>query len=169
MPLKKMSRRAVFWIVVALQGLAVITFAGWREVELRTGTEVVLATVPVDPRDIFRGDYVVLRYEISSLPAACRFTALKGPVFVTLKRTGDVWRYDEWFSSIDPARDTGQPFIAGRFTGRSGSNCNVEYGIENYFVPEGTGHDIERARGTVKVHVVLDDNGVAAIKRVELP
>lgn len=35
---------------------------------LRDGVEVRLATAPVDPRDIFRGDYVILTYDISRLP-----------------------------------------------------------------------------------------------------
>jgi GDYXXLXY protein len=36
---------------------------------LREGTEVTLQTRPVDPRDLLRGDYVVLGYDISQLPA----------------------------------------------------------------------------------------------------
>ena len=36
---------------------------------LRQGSEVTLQTRPVDPRDFLRGDYVVLNYEITNLPA----------------------------------------------------------------------------------------------------
>jgi len=36
---------------------------------LRQGTEVTLQIRPVDPRDFLRGDYVVLNYDISQLPA----------------------------------------------------------------------------------------------------
>ena len=35
---------------------------------LRDGTEVTLQTRPVDPRDFLRGDYVVLSYDISTVP-----------------------------------------------------------------------------------------------------
>ena len=35
---------------------------------LRGGTEVKLLTRPIDPRDLLRGDYVVLGYDISQLP-----------------------------------------------------------------------------------------------------
>ena len=34
-----------------------------------SGTEVILATLPVDPRSLFQGDYVVLNYSISRLDA----------------------------------------------------------------------------------------------------
>jgi hypothetical protein len=39
----------------------------------------------------------------------------------------------------------------------------VEYGIESYFVPEGSGHIIEEARN-VKVRVAIDSSGNAVIK-----
>ena len=34
---------------------------------LRSGTEVLLKTAPVDPRDLLRGDYVILTYDISTI------------------------------------------------------------------------------------------------------
>ena len=43
--------------------------AGQREWIVRTGPSVWLCTAPVDPRDPFRGDYVTLGYEISTIPA----------------------------------------------------------------------------------------------------
>jgi uncharacterized membrane-anchored protein len=37
---------------------------------LWSGREIKLATVPVDPRSLFRGNYARLRYHISDIPAA---------------------------------------------------------------------------------------------------
>ena len=51
----------VFWAAV------ILGFVALKEYTLRSGTEVLLETVPVDPRDLFRGDYVVLRYKISTI------------------------------------------------------------------------------------------------------
>ena len=43
----------------------------WDRVSLlRSGDVVTLRTAPVDPRDIFRGDYVILNYDISRLHIA---------------------------------------------------------------------------------------------------
>ena len=39
-----------------------------RAAILRDGREIVLEVLPVDPRDLLRGDYVRLDYNISSLP-----------------------------------------------------------------------------------------------------
>ncbi len=41
----------------------------------------------------------------------------------------------------------------------------VEYGIESYFVPEGTGRMIEQARD-VKVRVAIDSSGNSVIKHL---
>src|SRR3989344_3670842 len=54
----------LFWLAIFA------VFIASKESVLRGGQEVLLQTVPVDPRDIFRGDYVTLRYEISTLDQA---------------------------------------------------------------------------------------------------
>src|SRR5690606_14422471 len=40
-----------------------------RAAVLRDGSEVTLSVEPVDPRDLLRGDYVTLAYNISRVPA----------------------------------------------------------------------------------------------------
>ena len=161
-----LSRRAILWIIALLQGLTVLGFAGTRELDLRRGTEIVLATVPVDPRDLFRGDYVVLRYEISTRPGC--FEPAGSTLYVRLQR-GDVWRATGHSVDLDSALRGADAVIAGRVTARTSGACIVEYGIENYFVEEGRGRDIERARGQLRVHVIVSGEGSATIKRLELP
>ena len=56
-----------FWVVVAGQLVFLLGFIAVKEVALRTGTEVVLQTVPVDPRSLLQGDYAILDYEIATL------------------------------------------------------------------------------------------------------
>lgn len=161
-----MWHRNFFWIAVVLQVAAVLTFAGWREVSLRTGTEVVLATVPVDPRDIFRGDYVVLRYGISTLPNC--YGSDGDEIDVLLRRGPDVWYAAGRRWGLE-APEEGTVVIRGRITRTYRGSCDVAYGIESYFVPEGTGRAIERARGKVNVHVVVDGFGSATIKSIDVP
>ena len=40
-----------------------------RTLLLKTGREITLPIVPVDPRDLFRGEYVRLGYDINTVPA----------------------------------------------------------------------------------------------------
>ena len=59
------TRRKI-WIaaglVMALQSAALIWMIVDRVMLLKSGREMVVEVVPVDPRDIFRGEYVVLGY-----------------------------------------------------------------------------------------------------------
>lgn len=154
---------AVFWIVVALQASTVIAFAAVREVSLRVGREIALETVPVDPRDLFRGDYVVLRYKISTLSACYWRTGTT--IFVPLGERNGVWSVSGRSSSeYDDAATRGDVVIRGEVGSRGGdSTCSVTYGIESYFVPEGTGRTIA---GTPTVIVSVDGTGSATIKRL---
>jgi len=56
--------------IVAFQICSISAFGMYQEFLLRTGTYITLRVVPVDPRDLFRGEYVELRYDISTLRVA---------------------------------------------------------------------------------------------------
>ncbi len=151
--------RIAFLTVVAAQLVFLIGFIGIREVALRDGTEVVLQTVPVDPRSLLQGDYAILDYEIADLPVFLNQLSVGDTVYVELVQEQDVWvasYYSEWLSDIEE-----ETFIKGRVDRRG----HLDFGIGTYFVPEGTGRVIERA-GDVKVVVNLDDDGNAVIKNV---
>ena len=150
--------RAAFWIVVAGQLVFLLGFIAFQEVDLRTGTEVVLQTVPVDPRSLFQGDYAILDYEIAALPEDLQDTAKGTPVFVALREGSGVWEADHYRTSPPSPRYV---FIEGRVD-RPG---HLDFGIGTYFVPEGTGRIIERAED-VKVKVAVDADGSVIIREV---
>jgi uncharacterized membrane-anchored protein len=162
-----MSSKMGLWLTTTIW-LAII---GWmwaqNHFHLLRGTEIILRTVPVDPRDLFRGDYVVLRYEISDLHldtlAQPEFRADRNTdVYVALQESNGYWQ------AVRVARHAPAtpPFIKGRVTSVSSQSIRVSYGIESYFVPEGKGKEIEdqMRKGVVAAVVVLDDRGSAKIK-----
>ena len=57
-------------LAVILQLIVLAYMAGEREYVLRNGKVIHLRTAPIDPRDLFRGDYVRLNYEISRIPVS---------------------------------------------------------------------------------------------------
>lgn len=165
--------------VAAVQiGFLVSMIAG-RAAILRSGQEVVLEVRPIDPRDLLRGDYVVLGYNISSLPVDLFAERPKGTeqggaraVFVRLKAEDDgIWqpvaaRYD---APPEPAPRAGEVDIRGVSESiwfDSTPSITLRYGIERFYVPEGEGRAIEgdlRERAfTMKVAVAAD--GAAQIK-----
>jgi uncharacterized membrane-anchored protein len=56
-----------FVLFVLLQVALLLGIIAYRQYWVATGEKILLRTAPVDPRDIFRGDYVSLRYDISTL------------------------------------------------------------------------------------------------------
>jgi len=161
-------------IQVALIAMTVIN----RASILREGTELTLQTRPVDPRDFLRGDYVVLSYDISQVPAG----ELKGKlpqnrepnVFVKLapKDGGFYGAVSVHIDRVPVAN--GEILIRGRVTNwRWCGNCDslfVRYGLEKFFVPEGEGRELEHARNQQRLAVVaaVTPAGRAAIKRLLL-
>jgi len=63
----KAKFKIVLGSIIILQILSLVVFVIYQESLKDTGTKVVLQTIPVDPRDILRGEYVALRYEISEV------------------------------------------------------------------------------------------------------
>ncbi|MFN3635628.1 MAG: GDYXXLXY domain-containing protein [Rhizobium rhizophilum] len=148
---------------------------------LRSGTEVLLKTAPVDPRDLLRGDYVILTYDISTIST----TSVTG----TRPDTGEVARLHVrlkpgtdgfWIvadASFDPlAEEAGsvvllsQPVTIYDWEWSNAGNLTVSYGIERFYVPEGEGRPIEdgRNQGRVSVAARVSADGQAQIRALML-
>lgn len=180
-----MNSRKFFYLVVVFWLLIFSGFIAYREYTLQTGREVLLKTVPVDPRDLFRGDYVTLRYDISTLNLSdgqaedanyMNYTN-NARIYLALQLK-DGYGVPKKLYKNPPG---GELFIKGRAKGityeRSRDNASmlpvhrlrVEYGIESYFLPEGLGGEIERQRRDDKkidVLIAVDRFGNAAIKKI---
>src|SRR4051812_430578 len=63
----KASERKILLITAAVQLLILLGMIALRVVPLITGQTVLVRVVPVDPRDLFRGDYVTLSYDFSRI------------------------------------------------------------------------------------------------------
>lgn len=162
--------------------VAQIAFLGWviagRAAILQNGQEILLKTAPVDPRDLFRGDYVRLGYDIGSIPA--RIITDKsglevtpgGPLYVILRRQADGFWTAQSASFAEPERPASpdEAMIRGEVgSGWSLSDdttVGVEYGIERYYVPEGDGLEIEQdmRERTFSILAAVDDAGTAQVK-----
>lgn len=168
-------------LIIALQIAALLGMIGMKQWTLNTGTPLVLETEPVDPRSLFSGDYVRLNYSISNL----NLDQLGGDkdfkrhdsVYVVLN-TSTPYATPVSVHHAAPLASAGQIIIKGEVTYLNSvfwnpqtrktedrKNLAVRYGIENYYVPEGTGHALERpAEGEkIAVKVAVDRNGKAGI------
>lgn len=165
-------------VVAALQ----IGFLSWtisgRASVLRDGREVLLKVQPIDPRDLLRGDYVILGYDISNLQVSLFANPGAGdpdysakPVWVVLRKGTDGVFHPASAALDRPELKDIQPddvVIRGTTNGwpASGGPVFVQYGLERFYLPEGEGKQIEndmRERPFFVVASVTDD-GTAQIK-----
>ena len=187
----------VFGIIFALIPLAITI---QREMILSHGQEIVLQVVPVDPRSLFQGDYVRLRYEISRIDGIrldedsnikegtfCSGDVDVGKtVYVMLNKVGGKHTLSNGIA-VTIKKPSSQIFLRGvvkhlwfdesssskrdveyclpRSDGRYVSAIDVSYGMEQFFVPEGSGRQIEiMDPSRIKVRVAVDANGQGVIK-----
>lgn len=159
-------------VVIVLQILVLIGIIGLRQWTLDIGTKTTLETQPIDPRSLFSGDYVRLNYKISALPfPASMMTNLKKnqEVYVTLVPGDPFWTAE----SVSVRKVTVQPpkiMVKARVTGISMDKVFLHYGIENFFIPEGEGKQLERPapKDVISVKVAVDRFGNAAIEGILL-
>ncbi|WP_457583091.1 GDYXXLXY domain-containing protein [Ensifer canadensis] len=166
-------------IAAGLQTAALGYMVESRASILRNGKEVLLKTVPVDPRDLLRGDYVILSYDVSWLapelfkgewPTAPEETT----VFVRLAKQADgFWGASEAsFKPLAPTEGSvvlqSQPFTFYPSASENPSSINVAYGIERFYVPEGEGRVLEQARNAeaLSVSVRINNAGRAQIRQI---
>ena len=169
-------------IVAALQTAVLGYMVGERAWGLRSGVEVILKTAPVDPRDLLRGDYVTLNYDISRVPVS---TLVGGPPKESLnnqvlsvrlkKQDDDYWGIIESsFGALEPKPDTvvlkTLPFDYFSYGDSPQATISVTYGIERYYVPEGAGRTIEDARNHDRVAIAarISADGEAHIRSLLL-
>ena len=72
-----MNKKYIPLLFAIIPALVILLFLSSKLYTTATGTEILLKTAPVDPRDLFRGDYVTLSYEINTIGPY----ALKGKEF----------------------------------------------------------------------------------------
>jgi len=174
----KRYRIPLLVLVVVLQTAALVGMVAVKQRTLATGTPVLLKTEPVDPRSLFRGDYVTLNYAIGSLDygevGGDRDFERHDTVYVMLRKGETYWEPVSAHHEM-PRRAPDSVVIRGevRWTGvwtgtEQHDGINVRYGIESYFVPEGEGRAIElpRNEGKVAILVAVDARGDAAIRAV---
>jgi uncharacterized membrane-anchored protein len=164
-------------IGIALSALAQTGVLGWMIYErvslITSGREIVLPIVPVDPRDLFRGEYVQLSYPVARVPTglfSAQTPAAPTPFFVTLHQDGeDNWSPIKVTEQLEPAAKDSEVVLKARRREHwwpTSGEVTVNYGIERYYVPEGKGLELESLARNRKLAAVIavDAKGNAAIK-----
>jgi uncharacterized membrane-anchored protein len=160
-----------FYAIVGLQILFLIGQAASDEWAIRRGQVVTLKVVPVDPRSLFMGNYMDLRYDISTIDLSTVAHDAPPGAF----QEGDIvyvgltpqkpWARAYAVRKTPPPREETTPYLRGRIwqiwtpsTGvtplpgrppvgprsRKGPMIDIGYGLERYFIPEARQEDVGR-------------------------
>lgn len=162
--------RKLFWLVAA-QILFLLAVAGSYYAVDWWGKEIRLKTVPVDPRDILYGDYVTLGYEISRLKPEIWKESSGLPkrgdaIYVVLKENRELYEPVAAYGS-KPETGNDEVVLKGRVDYSWNEEISVKYGLEKYYVPEGTGRELERKASDMVVRVKAAPWGQAKISGLE--
>ena len=142
------------FVVIFIVLSAVLSFIVYNGWPLWTGKKIVLDTLPVDPFDPFRGQYMIINYEISNLD-------VKGfnegdSIYANLdKDEQGVWR----FQSASGSKPEKGDFIKGNVKRVSGERIRVEYGVEQFFFER----HAKLPTTNITVEVSVADSGRAKI------
>jgi uncharacterized membrane-anchored protein len=159
-------------LVLALQSAWLLGTAVVQEHALVTGKVILLETARVDPRDLLRGDYLILNYKISDVP-----TSLFSPpvtkelpngtkVFVALAPTTNQFYVVVKASTSEFVPATDEVLLKGRSAwprwNAATNSIHVEYGLERFYVAEGTGNPA----GKLTAQLVVPASGCGRVKEV---
>lgn len=173
-----LRRRWITIVTAAAQVLILVSMIVIESLPLLFGETLIVRVQPIDPRDFFRGDYVILNYGFNNLPVDNQVVQNLGwnrnqstssmldlPVYVTLEKEPDGIHWQGVRASlVKPA--SGTKYLTGKVT--ADYRQPLQFGIEAYFVQEGAGRELENLRNSRKLsaEISLLSNGKAKIQKV---
>ena len=167
--------RKVLLIAAAAQLVILVAMIALRAIPLVTGQTVLVKVAPVDPRDLFRGDYVILSYDFSRVSQE----EIDG---ISDKERGS-WKKLEGRAVYVPLvpDSNGVHMRAGKATvvkpaaglflkGHMKRYGSVEFGIEAYYVQEGAGRRYELAirDRQLSAELAVTSSGQAALRGLRI-
>lgn len=168
---RKNLKAALFFLAL-VQSAVLLTMLIERNLKLVRGTEVVLESRMVDPRDLFRGHYTRLHLAISSIKAdqvlVTGDIAYDQEIYATLK-----WGEDEFWivDTISAARPNGdQPFLKAHALFSSKNESIVNYALrfpfDRYFAEKKDALALEQINrdGKLGIITMVGDTGSGIIK-----
>ena len=163
--MKKNKNHIIFAIVMAIIVLVIGGLIYQQEMIIRQGEITIFETRPVDPRDLLRGEYVILRYAIESDKKILE--AVDGleegtKVFIELEEN------EQGIASVKEVFKEKPENIEGLFIIGEVDWRGVRFpDLEQFYVPEGSGRAIERAGNDLHVEISLKDGKSRVVKLLD--
>lgn len=161
-------QRAILFGTIAFQMVVLGSMIFQSTWTLVTGETILLRVIPVDPRDLFRGDYVILNYNFTRLrppgESSWNESHVGREIFVSLapEQDGKHWQETE----LSWTRPTSGTYLRGEV----GNDQRNEFNIGQFFVQEGKGKEYEQAvrERRLSAEIAVTADGAATLKRLVL-
>jgi uncharacterized membrane-anchored protein len=181
-PNVKMDKKQGLYLLIGLQLAILIGMFAKAFYPLWAGKEIIFKTAAKDPRDIFRGNYVVLNYDFNRLyldliknndidsTTLANFN-FGDKLFLELEPEGKYYKtVGIWQKKPQTDNICMQVIVQSRPYGRS---IEVKAGVESYFTTTTNAKSLEKATSwaaqdsvEVTVAICVASNGAARIKEV---
>lgn len=154
-------KKALFFAIF-LQFLALLYLIFWAKFPLYFGDDLQIKTKIVDPRDIFRGNYVNLGYKFSFIDKN-----------ETLKSGSKIYaNFDEKtpanFVNFSFKKPENKNYLTGKLNCFDYEICTIRYEIEAYFLPKNLALKLENLSQNNEFLVNLKvKNGIARIVNLQ--
>jgi uncharacterized membrane-anchored protein/uncharacterized membrane protein len=148
-------------LVIGLQFVLIGAQIAKSEYILSTGDLIKLELQPLDPRSLIQGDYVILSYSISSIEVNNNVKQGEKVQVILSPNEAGVYEYTGVYTykgelNKEYTITDADVMINARYDGWSG----LIYGIESFFVPEGTGREVERNARYAYVKVASNGDSI---------
>jgi len=148
-----------FIIAMAIPAIVIIGFLSFKIFTVTTGQDILLEIPrPVDPTDLFRGNYVNLRYSISNLnlnntQIDYNFSGDE-IVYAVLSKKEKFWTIDALYHSR-PQLSENQVCMRGEVTSVYKNQIHINWGVESFFSPKEQAQEVEKERWRSNVSSIV--------------
>lgn len=136
----------VLFIMVALAQLYIPgSMIYERELILKEGTQYKFKTAPIDPNDPFRGKYITLRFEQSSIKVAdAKNWKRNEDIFTTLSIDSLGFAYPKSITKVEP--NDGEIYIASQvnFIQKKSNELFIDYPFDRFYMDEFKAYEAEQ-------------------------
>lgn len=162
-----------FWLTLLIPVVVLFSLTIRPLSAMLAGEHITLETVPVDPKDLFYGDYVQLELAIEEVDASLLEPPLAQkvvedpvysgfPVYVSLRPKGQKFKAVK----VTESAPSQSPYLKGMlrpntaYVNAAGKQVyRIDYQLDRYYVEEGTGKKLEELAREGKIWVDVKVKG----------
>lgn len=159
-------KKKLLFIAIIFQILILISLVLYAYIPFFYGKEIQVVARGYDPRDIFLGNYVSLRYDFNEISENKTFK-MNEKVYVVLKEHNGIYSLKN--NSITNKKPKNEVFLAGNVRNTYQNKIHIYFGVEKYYTTKENAIKLQKELRKNKAIVTLSVlNGIARIKNIRI-